>query len=197
MIIRAQIGIQLDSAFPRDEMVITPHFLIRQVPFSADFDQLANDLAVGYETWHGRTTQTRVKIYDAQEDAPNFPKATKTRQTGVTAVSEVPRDVAVCLSYYSETNIPTRRGRLFLPAAAWMTGPSSLTGRPSAGVRGKAQELVSLFSGLGGIDVDWCVYSRKKDAAYTISNWWVDDEWDTQRSRGLRATTRTSGTTSG
>ena len=35
------------------------------------------------------------------------------------------------------------------------------------------------------------------NTTYTVTNWYVDDEWDVVRSRGLRATTRTAGTTSG
>jgi hypothetical protein len=37
---------------------------------------------------------------------------------------------------------------------------------------------------------NWIVYSKVAGAGYGVSDYWVDDEWDTQRSRGLRATTR-------
>lgn len=199
MIIRAQVGVQLDSAFPRDEMVITPHFEVAQGPVwgGADGQALADDLCQAYETWHGLTAQTRVKLYDAQADAPNYPLATKVRQTGASPPAQVPREVACCLSYYAGRNVPRKRGRLYIPAAAWMTGPGSLTGRPSDGVQTRVSELVSVFAALGGVNCDWVVFSRRNDDADKVTNWWVDDEWDTVRSRGLRPTNRKQGTTAG
>jgi hypothetical protein len=69
--------------------------------------------------------------------------------------------------------------------------------RPTSAVRNRVAELVPILAGLGGLDVDWVVYSRVTDTARKVTNWWVDDAWDIQRRRGLRPTTRTEGTTSG
>jgi hypothetical protein len=41
------------------------------------------------------------------------------------------------------------------------------------------------------------VYSPTTGQTKKVEHWWVDDEWDTQRRRGLRATTRDEGTVSG
>jgi hypothetical protein len=38
------------------------------------------------------------------------------------------------------------------------------------------------------------VYSRREKVARPVTNYWVDDEWDTVRSRGLRSSTRVTGT---
>jgi hypothetical protein len=40
----------------------------------------------------------------------------------------------------------------------------------------------------------WVVYSRKTGGDAQVTNVWVDDEWDTVRSRGLRGTVRDLGT---
>jgi hypothetical protein len=63
--------------------------------------------------------------------------------------------------------------------------------------RAKVSDLVGIFSNLGGVDVDWIVWSEKDKAAHKVTNWFVDDGWDVVRSRRLKATTRTTGTTSG
>jgi hypothetical protein len=42
--------------------------------------------------------------------------------------------------------------------------------------------------------VAWVVWSRKDQVARPVTNYWCDDEWDTVRSRGLKAVTRQTGT---
>jgi hypothetical protein len=51
------------------------------------------------------------------------------------------------------------------------------------------------LANLGGVDVQWCVYSPTtpgdmSDKFKQVTRGWIDNEWDTQRSRGLRATLR-------
>ena len=38
------------------------------------------------------------------------------------------------------------------------------------------------------------VYSKALNQSFGISNFWVDNEWDTVRSRGLKADSRVLGT---
>jgi hypothetical protein len=104
----------------------------------------------------------------------------------------MPREVSLCLSYYATDNIPRKRGRVYLPNGVVSTTAGGL--RPSGTVQGHALSFgPTLFKTLppGHNPV---VYSRMANAAYVITNYWVDDEWDTVRSRGLRGTTRTQGT---
>jgi hypothetical protein len=190
-IFRLQVAWQIDSAFPRDAMVITPHF--NDVGITTDADSLCEDLATALEAWDTTPTQVTVKAYDAQGTPPVFPTGSAIRNEGVIASSNWPREVAVCLSYYSEQNVPRKRGRLYIPIGVM---GSANTLRPEGAVRTKVGELAAIFADLGGPDVDWCVYSRMDDTARSVSHWWVDDEWDTVRSRGMRATTRTLGTVS-
>jgi hypothetical protein len=99
--------------------------------------------------------------------------------------------VALCLSYYSENNVPKRRGRLFVPIAVLRSTPGL---RPDSAQRTKALDLGGLLANAGGANIDWGVWSRTDGAFHPTTNSWVDDEWDTMRSRGLRATTRSTAT---
>jgi hypothetical protein len=181
----------MDSALPRDRLVITPHF--RDQGVTTDPDNLCQDMADGLNALDLVTTEIRVTAYDAESPAPSYPVGTGVANEGVVATSSLPREVALCFSFYSERNIPRQRGRVFWPMP--VMGAFDLGLRPPEVTRQYVGEgLATLFSDLGGVDVDWVVWSRVDDEARPVSNWWVDDEWDTIRSRGLRATTRTTGT---
>jgi hypothetical protein len=195
-ILRAQCSFGADTAFPRDRLTITPHFKVTELPAAGHDNQgLANDLCTALSTWLGNNREVTVKMYDAQHAKPNPPLAIKVKQPGLCPTSNNNREVALCLSFYADTNVPRRRGRLYIPAI-FIAG-STMPVRPTAAHRDSVSEFVGIFASLGGLDVDWVVWSRADHAAHTVTNWWCDDEWDTQRRRGLRPTTRTVGTTSG
>lgn len=193
-IYRMQCQIAADTTLPRDYCVITPHF--EDTGLGSDPQGLCEDLAAGLSAaWPSR--EIRVTSYDAQGTPPVFPNGTAVENEGDSPAASAPRELAVCLSFYADRNLPRQRGRLYIPHFLY-NSTYSATGRPSSGERTAiADDLVELFADLGGVDVDWVVYSRTDDEARKVSNWWIDDEWDVQRSRGLRATERTSGTTSG
>lgn len=186
MILLAKLSFQLDSTLPRDAVTITPHF------FGDDPQALADRLKTNLiaHSSVGATMPFTVKIYDAQKPAPNYPLATAANGTGMLATG-VTREVALCLSYYSTWNRPSYRGRLYLPAV-FAGGALSL--RPTPTQRANiASFRTVLTSGLPA-GTNWVVYSRKMNQSFGVSNWWVDDEWDTVRSRGMKATTRDVGT---
>jgi hypothetical protein len=191
---RMQVEFGADSALPKDSLVITPHF--NDTGAGTDPDGLAQDLADGLTAVSDAARQIKVTAYDAQGTPPVFPQAQAIANAGSFPPSQVPREIALCFSFYSEQNRPRYRGRLYLP---WvLKGGQSPGLRPSMTTANTlGSTLASLFSGLGGADVDWVVYSRVDDEARKVSNWWIDDEWDTVRSRGLRPTTRATGSTSG
>lgn len=190
-IFKLQCQIGGDSTLPRDQCVITPHFNDEGV--GSDPQGLCDDLATALGTYFAGSRQVIVKAYDAQGTVPVYPVGEAIVNVGAAPISTLPREIAVCLSFYSVRNIPRQRGRLYLPLfALGLSGPGV---RPATAVRDKVAALAPILGDLGGVDVDWCVYSRTTDTAHPVTNWWVDDEWDTVRSRGLRATTRTEGTT--
>jgi hypothetical protein len=192
---RLQTAIWADTTLPRDAMVITPHFDDHGA--LTDPEGLATDLANAISDWmepvDGR--QIQVKAYDAQGAVPVVPQADVIINAGLAAASPWPREVAVCLSYFSGDKRPRNRGRLYIPPV-YVSALATPSARPATGQRSKVGELAPIFANLGGADVDWVVFSRRDNAAKPVTGWWVDDEWDVVRSRGLRPTTRLEGSLS-
>jgi hypothetical protein len=197
-IYRAQVSWGGDTSFPRDRMVITPHFKDTNLPGTGDVQGLADDLATGIAALTQPGSGGReviVKMYDAESHPSGPPLATKILSPGVTPAATAPREIALCLSFFSGTNTPSRRGRLYLPVVCFW-GSAISSARPTTTQQDAAAAFVPVFTELGGVDVDWVVYSRKNNSAHSVTNWFIDDEWDTQRRRGLRPSARKVGTTS-
>lgn len=187
---RAQVSVWHDSTLPRDAMQINPVF--RDSGVTSNPTQLATDLANAVDSAITGTTQVEVKMYDVEGTKPVYPAGQYVKNVGSAPASSLPRELALCLSFYAGANRPRRRGRLFLPVV-WVSG-ASLPNRPSLALRDSiGAAWVPILTGLGGVDVDWGVWSQRDSHFEPCSHWWVDDEWDVQRSRGLRATTRSQG----
>jgi hypothetical protein len=187
----------MDTAFPRDKIVIDPCFRIQSA--ITDVDALCEDLASNLDSWVSGGVplrELRVRGYDIEGSKPVYPQGDAIRNAGQFAPSSAPRQIAVCLSFYADFNRPRRRGRLYVPYVL-MSGSGASGAVVSSTNRAKVSDLVGIFSNLGGVDVDWIVWSEKDKAAHKVTNWFVDDGWDVVRSRRLRSTTRTTGTTSG
>lgn len=193
---RLQCSIGADTAFPRDRVMINPHFNNVGGPLTdSDTDQLCEDLADALVAYVQGTREISVKAYDAQGTVPVFPTGNAIRNVGAFPASSAPRELACCLSFYSGQNVPRRRGRLFVPV--FLVGAGVTHGvRPGGALIAKVGQLAQIMQDLGGADIDWSVFSRVDDTARAVTNWWVDDEWDAMRSRGLRPETRTTGVTS-
>lgn len=189
-IYRMQCSWQWETQFPRDRFVITPHF--QDTLLAQDPDALAEDLATALKTHFGTIGELRVKAYDAQKPPPSYPVGEAVRDVGQTQAGGVPRELAVCLSFYSERNEPRKRGRLYIPAQ--MLG-GNIGVRPSVAQRDKVMALGPILTNLGGADIDWSVFSRRDNVARKVTHYWCDDEWDVQRSRGLRSTARSTAVT--
>lgn len=190
---KLQVAFSRDTLFPADQLIITPHFNDSGV--GTDPQGLCDDLADALDAWDQGTGRLVVTAYDAQGTVPVYPQGEAIRNAALFPAATGCREVALCLSFFSEQNRPRNRGRLYIPCS--IAGLSTGTPRPSLANRQKVADLVPIFAGLGGADVDWCVYSRADDDAKTVTDWWVDDAWDIQRSRGLLPSTRLAGTTSG
>lgn len=187
---RAQIAWQLDSLLPRDAVCITPHF----DGLGGNAQSIANALNVNLAAngLIGNTPMWTIKVYDALKAKPNPPLATVIHAGGGTpTTSGFPRDVALCLSFYAGVNSPRRRGRLYFPKN-FITGGLGL--RPTATQRDDVGGMAALFTTGMPTSVKWAVFSRRDQQTFPVTNWFVDDEWDTQRKRGLRPSARTVGT---
>jgi hypothetical protein len=186
-IYRAQIGFVLDSALPRDIVTINPHFSGDDAQGLAD--RLKANLIANPSV--GAVVPFKVKVYDAKKAPPSYPLAVA-EQTGNPHTTDKPREVALCLSYYGTWNRPGFRGRLYIPV--YMAGGTTLAIRPTSTQQANVGSFASVMTTGMPTGTVWTVYSRKMGTSAPVTNWWVDDEWDTVRSRGMKATSRLLGT---
>jgi len=179
---RVQIGFQLDSTLPKDVVTLNPHYQGDNPQALAD--ALKNNLLAAPGI--GPTWPFKIKVYDAQKPAPSYPLYETTNGTG-SKDTNVPRELALCISYYSGFNRPRFRGRLYLPGGFLTAGPGL---RPTPATITAALDMAAVFyQGLPAAH-NWVVWSKLDGTGRTVTDIWVDDEWDTIRSRGLRGTTR-------
>jgi hypothetical protein len=151
----------------------------------ADEQSLTDDLADGWlqALGAGANRQVHIKCYDDEAPKPNYPVATATRHEGLFPNSTIPREIRLVLSFKSDHPGPRGRGRIYLPAACFAV---------SAGLRPTTQMMqdrltgvTDLFTGLGGINVQWVQKSKLDNAYRTVRTAWVDNDWDIQRSGEL------------
>jgi hypothetical protein len=194
-IARLSCSWQMDTMAATDVANINPCFKVVQGPVfaAADWQALCEDLATALKAFAVLDNQLTVKAYDCQGAKPNYPLATAVRDAGTAVATNINRDVALCLSFFSDTNRPRQRGRLYIPCCICAIQPSGAYA--TAAHMNTVGTLATTFSALGGINVDWVVFSKKDNTSHPVTNWYVDNNWDTQRRRGPRSTARVSGTT--
>lgn len=114
------------------------------------------------------------------------------------AVAPLPTEVATCISFYSERNIPRNRGRIFIGPLSTNAGSAGLAGagmRPADAFVNTLNAAAARLMTTGHLDptsTDWGVWSRADLAFKVVTGGWVDNAFDTQRRRGVAATTRAS-----
>lgn len=180
---RVSIAFQLDSALPRDACAINPHYTGDNP--SALADVLKANLLAAADI--GPTFPFTIKVYDATKPPPNFPLYTTVNGTGFKGTGG-PRELALCLSYYATVNRPRWRGRLYLPNA--ILGGTAPGLRPNATQMNKALSFRSVLTTNLPEGAYLEVWSKADNNGHQVTNFWVDDEWDIMRSRGLKGTTR-------
>jgi hypothetical protein len=185
---RAALSFQYDTAFPRDAISINPHFN------GSDPQALATALSTNLKAYTPTAIHPwTIKIYDAAKAPPSYPLATAS-QSGTPPTSGCPREIALCLSYYTTYNRPRYRGRLYLPA--WWFAATVTNNRPGDTELDAAIQFGKTVLGTGmPAQTNWVVWSKTENKAMGgVSNLWVDDEYDTMRSRGMKPTKRTTAT---
>ena len=182
MIFRAAITFPVDGVLPADNFSITPHY------FGDDPQGLADKLKTNLSAFGqiGATKPFKIRIYNAQAAPPSYPLAIA-EQTGTPPTSTAPRELALCLSYFSTWNRPRYRGRLYIPQL-FLSG--TIGARPSGvQITSALDWRTPLTAGLPAAH-NMVVFSRRNNQSYGVSDFWVDDEWDIVRSRGRKGTTR-------
>lgn len=193
---RLLMSIENSLAINQEDTVVNTFYLDTDALSGADDPQSLVDDAV--DVWFANVdvctgfNQIRGRIYDMSDAEPRQPVAQRV-QAAASSGDAGPREVALCLSYFADTNTPRRRGRMYI-------GPffqSKMAERPSTTTQDKLAAIAAGISGLGGINVQWVQYSPTTQSFHNVTNWWIDNEWDTMRSRGLKGTARQQGTVNG
>jgi len=138
-----------------------------------------------------------IKLYLAGGPQPNYPFYEDTFSLAAApSGTGLPTEVAVCLSFQG-LRIPgtpqaRRRGRVYLGALKATVNSNQ---RPaSANITDILDAAEGLYDDLAVIPSagTWAVWSPTDGSAVPLIEAWVDDSFDTQRSRGQARTTRTT-----
>lgn len=197
-----QVSMPVTDTMPRNRITNTLHFehVIGGVVDDA-LNTMCQDIAAMWQTRYGiANKEVMVKAYDT-DAVPNYPRATVVVNPGQFWTCVHPHEVALCLSYAgANKGIRNERGRIYLmPSIA--AGGMAVAERPDNAVMAWALAFYSTANSslpdLGGIDWKFGVWSKTYKKFTQAQQAWCDDEWDTQRKRGLRPTTRVTSTREG
>lgn len=199
---RYTISMQHDSLLPRDAIVHSLHFRHSLGALLAtDHESMASNIAQAFETnWVGISTglkRIEVKAYRTEGPPPHDPLVTHVRNpAGAALTVNYPAEIALCLSFKGGQR-PWERGRIYLAPYANESYrlATSLARTPPQGIMDAALALGQGFADAGGPDWSWVVHSKAHAVDTPVASCWVDNEWDTQRRRGLRASARSTKTT--
>lgn len=154
----------------------------------------AVDVRIG--TLAGTTNALQYKHYEVDDPEPRAPVLTGQASLSPSG-TPMPPEVALVLSFQADqaSGVPQarRRNRIYLPFLN--TGAAGTDGRPSsATVTDVVTAADALLAASGPTTADWVwvVYSPTDGLFEEVNNGWVDNEWDTQRRRGRKATSRTT-----
>jgi len=191
-----QVSMPVTDVLPRNRMVNVFH--MEHVTGGLDdaaLEDICSDVAAMYQTrYNGAAGEIQVKAYDVGA-VPNYPRADVIVNSGVAWQTSYPREIGIVLSFAGANRGNRReRGRLYLEPGISTTGLSTAAVRPNQAVLDWAllfyTDPNASFPDLGGIDWKFGVYSRVAQDFTQSQQAWVNDDWDVQRRRGLRESTR-------
>jgi hypothetical protein len=215
--ITAQAVIGSASGLARDVFVNTFHFnkIPGGRPSDADLDNLGHlirdfytvniDSADGtIDSWFSQAVsrgvdKCQVKLYRLDDAPPRAPHVVPFTLGAYAGSSEgLPREVALCLSYKALTKPgPRGRGRIYVGPLRHEVVSHVTVGeyRPGNTFMGSLLTAgIALKNLSGAANLPWQVYSKMDSVQHmhTVTDLWVDNEFDIIRARGLRPTGRRS-----
>lgn len=204
----AIVRLKSSTGLPKDDVINTFAFLEPPAPWTdliagelfEGFYNVAHYGAHGIAWWmsnsikHG-TAAGHVDIYDLLDVEPRAPIASSDFNLDNSgADGPLPLEVSMCLSFRAEyaSGSPKarHRGRVFIGSLGTGVLDSTDDDQPKPDVNfgylllGAAQYLFDETEGA------WAVWSRTDDVLRPVTRASIDDEFDTQRRRGRRATAR-------
>lgn len=139
---------------------------------------------------YGNSFGGKVVCYDRADATPRAEKAVSIFTPGTWATTiNFPRQIACCLSFYSLRNLKRQRGRVYLPPSNSMTVVDGIGTAQMNQFLGLGTQLATVAGALTPV---WTheVWSVAGDTDHPVSNYWVNDVWDTQRRREPKESTR-------
>jgi hypothetical protein len=192
-----QISMPITDTLPRNRISNTVHFehVTGGIDDSA-LEDICADLAAMYQAHYQLTTpEVQVKAYDT-DAKPNYPRAEVVVNPGVAWNITSPREVALVLSFAGDhRGNKSERGRIYLMPQLVPANPT-MSARPAQAHLDWALAFYTMsnqsFPDIGGIDWKFGIYSPTYKTFKQAQQAWVNDDWDVQRSRGLRESNRVS-----
>lgn len=127
-----------------------------------------------------------VKVYDLANPLHSPPVYT-TNHAGGAVTYGIPRQVALCLSWYATLNIKGMRGRIYV-APAFLTG--TVGEYATTAQMSQLTALGGLLKNPGGPDIVHTVRHKVSGTMSDVTNYFVNNRWDTMRSRLPKETAR-------
>lgn len=218
--VQAQVVLPFKTNLPRDVAVNSFGFTYTGSgePDEDDYQLLTTRLSTFYNTTNTSgyrladfmsqaisvdTGRCRIRYYDAAAPDPGGPLAEQswTFYNVGGPISNLPAEVAVCLSFAGDpsASMPAgrRRGRIFLGPLSTAAMDQTPT-HPRVGDNLTACGIASMVrlyedtTGSGSVPWVWSVWSRTAGIMVPITNGWINNEPDTQRRRQPRSTARST-----
>lgn len=204
---RTAVQVRLQSVTGLSEDVVVNTWAVNattgdagDAPIITAFQNFYNAISSYYSPWISRTDDVHnIRLYNIADPiprAPYFDTAFDMADDPATT-NALPNEVALCLSLkalpVSGVPIGRRRGRVYLgpwsQTAAATGGPNPP--RPAVALlEDIIDAFIALATELGTNLTPLAIWSRADDAYYQVATGHVDNEWDTVRSRGAKATFR-------
>jgi hypothetical protein len=192
------------DTIPADVCVNTLHFASGivvgdTIDYADVATTVANAFKAYYDSFEGGSVDDQrgitTKVYELDDAIPRIPRASHVIAATLNEALMGPRQVAMCLSFYSGASAMSKRnrGRIYL-------GPfpkSLMLASPPAALQTPLGALVTALGAAGGSGTEWVTFSRTGAGHSSVTHWWCDDRWDTMRGRLKKATSRVTGTTGG
>lgn len=188
---RLQFASFKNGALPVDWDINVIYYEVPGATLSdADMEAISAALVPAYSEMPVANGHFDLRWYDMGDPLPRPIKHHYTHAG--TDFTAGPRQVALCLSYFATRNLPRQRGRLYIGPFTAITANTEI---PAGTLETELLDFGTAISAIGDAHAaNWAVYSVKDATARAITDLWVDNGWDTQRRRGLAATTRTTRT---
>jgi hypothetical protein len=185
-LLAVHVSLRSTTGLPQDDVVNVLHYTTTVLTNFGTITSRVADAYANAEVARGGINQVKVCAYNQDDAKPRAPQNCETRTLSGSGGTPGPREVSLCLSMYGDRNLPRKRGRIYIgPFASAQMGE-----RPSATLMAGVLNLGYALRDPSGSDFEWVIYSPTSQSTTPVQNLWVDNEWDTQRRRGLKGTTR-------